>query len=288
MGGYAKLFSSILMSSIWEESAETRLVWVTLLALADQNGHVDGTVASLARVARVSVEDCRTALDCFLAPDPNDRSGIEDGRRIRAEDGGWTLINHATYRHRMSQDERRERDKLRKREKRAASAGRPRASANVRDVSHTEAEAEAEADQTQNRTDAVPPPAARTTVATRAAALGMMSSAQFERLHGRHALRGDICGWVCMPDFIHEELVGRLRASLGDERARQAVRAWACGVRVSWEASGRVPGDDAPAFWRNEWARTYGSNKPAQSLAYADPLKGVKDLLAKGGNLAEG
>ena len=70
MAGYTKIFSSILMSSIWEESNETRLVWVTMLALAGQFGHVDGTVKSLARVARVSVEECQEALDCFLSPDP--------------------------------------------------------------------------------------------------------------------------------------------------------------------------------------------------------------------------
>jgi len=82
MTGYTKLFSSILMSSIWEESTETRLVWVTLLALADQHGHVDGTVKSLARVSRVSIEDCQRALACLLGPDQDDRSGVDGGRRI--------------------------------------------------------------------------------------------------------------------------------------------------------------------------------------------------------------
>lgn len=144
MSGYTKLFNSILMSSVWEETAETRIVWVTLLALADQYGHVDGTEKSIARVARVPLDACHAALTTFLEPDPDDRSKVDEGRRIRVEDSGWLIVNHALYRDRMSLDDRRERDRLRKRAKRAMSATRPLLSANVRDVSQAEAEAEAD------------------------------------------------------------------------------------------------------------------------------------------------
>jgi hypothetical protein len=166
MSGYTKLFHSILMSSVWEEPCDTRITWVALLALADQHGHVDGTARSLARVARVSVEACEAAMLTFLSPDPHDRSGVADGRRIEAEAGGWRLINHATYRQRMSADERRERDKVRKREERATanpdeslgntqmSARRPLLSEFVRDVQ--QAEAEAEQKQTRARKDVSP------------------------------------------------------------------------------------------------------------------------------------
>jgi len=144
MTGYTKLFSSILMSSIWEESTETRLVWVTLLALADRNGHVDGTVKSLARVSRVTINECQRALDCLLGPDTDDRSGVLEGRRLVAESGGWGLVNHSTYRHKMSDDDRRERDRLRKRDARL-SASSPQVSENVRDIQQAEAKAKAEA-----------------------------------------------------------------------------------------------------------------------------------------------
>lgn len=143
LSGYTKLFSSILMSSIWEEPAETRIVWVTLLALADQHGHIDGTVKSLARVARVPVKSCERAILTFISPDPNDRSGVEDGRRLRIEPGGWALVNYALYRQKMSAEERKERDKLRKRAIRASAAS-PRVSESVREISQAEAEAEAD------------------------------------------------------------------------------------------------------------------------------------------------
>lgn len=138
--GYTKLFSSIVMSSVWEEPADTRLVWVTLLALADQDGLVEGTARSLARVARVPLEAAQTALETFLAPDPFDRSGVAEGRRLEPVEGrGWRLINHAAYRHRMSVDERRGRDAIRKRESRS----RPQTSAmspKVLQQNRTEAE----------------------------------------------------------------------------------------------------------------------------------------------------
>ena len=45
--------------------------------------------------------------------------------------------------------------------------------------------------------------------------------------------------------------------------------------------AGRVVAEgDVFKFWRNEWTATHGGNRPAagQSLAFADPLAGVKEL----------
>jgi hypothetical protein len=211
VAGYTKLFSSILMSSIWEESTETRLVWVTLLALADQNGHVDGTVKSLARVSRVSLEDCQKALDCLLGPDPLDRSGVMDGRRIVVEQGGWRLVNHAAYRAKMSADERRARDKERKREKRSVSAGRPQTSEFVRNVSQAEAEAEAKAEQKQN------------TSTTPAALQGggglLMSPSRYHVLKEKFTFVGNR---LRIPHVLHDEL----RTKLGGESPDTALSAW--------------------------------------------------------------
>ena len=38
--GYAKIFSTILASSIWTEDDRTRLVWITMLVMSDGNGIV--------------------------------------------------------------------------------------------------------------------------------------------------------------------------------------------------------------------------------------------------------
>lgn len=69
-----------------------------MLAMADQNGRVWGSIPGLANRARVPVDDARLAIDTFLGPDPDSRTSDFEGRRIEAIDGGWRLLNHEKYR----------------------------------------------------------------------------------------------------------------------------------------------------------------------------------------------
>ncbi len=119
MTGYTKLFQSILASTIWRADDKTRIVWITLLAMADRNGVCEGSVPGVADFARVSVDDCRASLAALTSPDPDSRSKESDGRRIEEIEGGWRLINHAKYRAKMSADDRRDYLTLKKRESRA-------------------------------------------------------------------------------------------------------------------------------------------------------------------------
>ena len=95
---YTKLFSSITESTVWGEQYSTRIVWVALLAMADAQGHVYGSVPGLARRANVTQDEAETALAAFLSPDPHSRTPDDDGRRIAKIDGGWSLTTHAKYR----------------------------------------------------------------------------------------------------------------------------------------------------------------------------------------------
>jgi hypothetical protein len=113
MNGYTKLFASILDSTVWQESKETRLVWVTLLAMADRDGIVDSSVPGLADRAKVTLKECEVALELFLSPDKYSRSKEHEGRRIEVIDGGWKLLNHEKYREKMSAEEQKERAALR-------------------------------------------------------------------------------------------------------------------------------------------------------------------------------
>ncbi len=109
MSGYTKLFNSILASTIWRSPDKTRIVWITLLALSDKDGICEGSIPGLADLARVSIEDCETALVELAAPDRYSRSPEHQGRRIEAIPGtGWRLLNHAKYRAKMSEADRRE------------------------------------------------------------------------------------------------------------------------------------------------------------------------------------
>ena len=76
-----------------------------MLVLA--SGHADcrfrGTVGSIARIANVTVEECRLALDTLSSPDPGSHSKKEDGRRvIEVEDGIWWVVNLQEFRDRKS------------------------------------------------------------------------------------------------------------------------------------------------------------------------------------------
>ncbi|WP_372362876.1 hypothetical protein ACCQ10_09275 [Xanthomonas sp. NCPPB 1325] len=104
---YTKLFSSITESTVWGESYATRIVWVTMLAMADASGHVYGAIPGLARRANVTLPEVEQALQSFMAPDPYSRTKENDGRRIEEMDGGWRLINHAKYGAIRNEDERR-------------------------------------------------------------------------------------------------------------------------------------------------------------------------------------
>ena len=95
---YTKLFQSILDSTIWGEQDTVRIVWITLLAMADKNGEVLASIPGLARRACVPVADVEKALFKFQSPDKYSRTPDDEGRRIEAIDGGWLLLNYQKYR----------------------------------------------------------------------------------------------------------------------------------------------------------------------------------------------
>lgn len=105
---FTKLFSSITESTIWCEPANTRLVWITMLAMADRKGRIHASIPGLANRARVPLEDTEKALQTFLSPDRYSRTEDFEGRRIEAIHGGWRLLNYAKYREIRDADERRE------------------------------------------------------------------------------------------------------------------------------------------------------------------------------------
>jgi hypothetical protein len=105
---WTKLFHKVLASSIWNEDMATRLVWITMLCMKNQNHIVEASVSGLAHMARVPLKDCQKAITTLEGPDPDDSSGVEEGRRIRKlEGGGWLVINGAAYRESKDEDERR-------------------------------------------------------------------------------------------------------------------------------------------------------------------------------------
>ena len=143
-GGFTKLVSGIVHSSIWDYAPEVRCVWVAMLATKDKDGFVRGTLQSLSRLANVSVEHTEEALALFLAPDPESRTTDHEGRRIEEVPGGWFVLNHDLYRARTYQ----EAEAARKRAYRARKAQQKENSPHTPlKENYTEADTEAEAEQ---------------------------------------------------------------------------------------------------------------------------------------------
>ena len=97
---YNKLFEKILDSSIWLESSPTRIVWITFLAMMDQDGFValssDGNVANR---ARVSEKEAIKAIAALESPDQYNPDQEQEGRRIERIPGtGWLVLNASKYR----------------------------------------------------------------------------------------------------------------------------------------------------------------------------------------------
>ena len=102
--GYTKLFGSIIYSTIWRESKETKILWVTMLALANRYGEVAASIPGLADAARLSIEETLASLTLLESPDPYSRNKDNGGRRIEGVDGGWKILNYGLYRQKMRKD----------------------------------------------------------------------------------------------------------------------------------------------------------------------------------------
>lgn len=152
MTGYTKLFGSILASTIWSEPKETKVLWITMLAMAGKHGEVHASIPGLAHTAHLSIEETEMSLQRLMQPDAYSRTKEFEGRRIQEIDGGWQILNHAKYRKLMSAEERKEYLKM----KQAESRERKRKSTPVntrqqKSTMSTQAEADTKADS-----DAIP------------------------------------------------------------------------------------------------------------------------------------
>lgn len=103
--GFTKLFSSITESSVWCESDRTLRIWVAMLARKNAHGIVEGSIPGMANLCRMSVDDFKAAINPLLKPDPYSRNPEKDGRRLEVVPGGWSVINHLSYRDRPQDQE---------------------------------------------------------------------------------------------------------------------------------------------------------------------------------------
>ncbi len=97
---FVKLDCGIIHSSLWAESSDTKICWITLLLLADPNGFVRAAPSAIAREAGIPAEVARRAISLFCSPDNESRSPENQGKRIERVEGGFHILNYEKYRER--------------------------------------------------------------------------------------------------------------------------------------------------------------------------------------------
>jgi len=129
---YSKLFSSLVHSSLWSEPDHIRLLFITLLAIADRDGIVYGSRSGLMRAAMIDL-DAADEIDPWvrlMGPD-NDSSDLmrnpeNEGRRIEEIPGGFRIINYTYYKSlRDSEDRKVQNREAQKRHREKVSPDKP-------------------------------------------------------------------------------------------------------------------------------------------------------------------
>ena len=98
MGKYVKVFQSILHSTVWQEGKDVKILWVTMLALANWDGVVEASIPGLANAAGLTIDETEKALEVLRSPDPYSRSEEYQGRRVEDRVGGFQILNYEKYR----------------------------------------------------------------------------------------------------------------------------------------------------------------------------------------------
>lgn len=101
MADYVRIFSSIIYSTIWQEDYPTRILWITMLSIQDEDGLVEASVHGLANAANITIEECEASLNKLTTPDSysrdKSRDESKDGSRIKKTKYGWKIINSEYY-----------------------------------------------------------------------------------------------------------------------------------------------------------------------------------------------
>lgn len=102
MSGYTSVFDTVFQGTLcgrWP----TLPVWLTILPMADKNGHINMTYQAISAVTGWPIDLLKQAIAELMAPDPESRTAVCEGRRLELIDPqnrqwGWRVINHALYR----------------------------------------------------------------------------------------------------------------------------------------------------------------------------------------------
>jgi len=100
----------------------TKIVWVTMLAMADRRGIVESSIPNLAAHSRVDIDRCVDAIEHLMtANEWNVSAGNDDGRCVARADNGWRIVDYGKYRQLLAKAARNEYQRVLMAKRRAAS-----------------------------------------------------------------------------------------------------------------------------------------------------------------------
>lgn len=98
MSEFSKIKTTILDSTLWEESPEARLVFLGMVFASDLDGNLmTRTDTALARRLNLEPDFLERGLAVITAPDPQSANQEYDGRRVVRQDGGWLVVSKRRY-----------------------------------------------------------------------------------------------------------------------------------------------------------------------------------------------
>lgn len=109
MNTWTPVWSKLPDSSVWAESKEVKILFITMLALKDRDHIVRYNAFELARKANLSEAEVLEALKVLSSPDTRRLEPQDyDGRRIEKVEDGWLMLNGEKYRRKMQELYRKE------------------------------------------------------------------------------------------------------------------------------------------------------------------------------------
>lgn len=126
MRTWTPLWNSVVESSLWDEPDLVCKVYLTMLAIKDADHVVRMDAYGIARKARKTEEEVLEALKVLAGPDTKKITKQPfEGRRIKAVDGGWLILNGEKYRAMVQDEMRRARNRRAQANYRARKKGKP-------------------------------------------------------------------------------------------------------------------------------------------------------------------
>lgn len=112
MNTWAPLWSGIVESSLWEESGDVVKVFMTMLARKDYDHVCRLDAYKIHRLCNLDELKVLDILKVLASPDKRRKANQEfDGRRIKAVEDGWLVLNGEKYRAMVQLEMKRSRDR---------------------------------------------------------------------------------------------------------------------------------------------------------------------------------